>query len=328
VNASPALAKDSVILGRFRLIRLLGRGSVADVWLGEPLAGGDPVAVKILHPWVVSEPRVVERFVREAGIAKRLSSPHLCTLREAPRPPPAAGSPLGETKGPPDHGPLALVFDYEDGETLQRRMDRGPIPLADAWRWADELLAGLEIAHAASIVHRDIKPSNLYLTAADPPVVKILDFGIAKLLYESTDAIRGRSLTDEAGLLGSALHMAPEQATSPLSVDGRADTYAAASILFQLLTGRPPFLHASPLVLASLKTSFPPPRLADVRRDTLWPAPLETLFARALATDRAARMATAGELRQTLAATRPLAAALSAPAAYATIVDSTADVFG
>ena len=184
---------------------------------------GRLVALKVLHGRRCQDPEALERFRREARTASALNHPHICTIYA-----------LGEHQEQP-----FLVMEFIEGHTLRARMDAGP-PLAQLLRWVGQVARALQAAHAAGIVHRDIKPENLLIRADD--VVKVLDFGVARLLADSP--LAALTLTKEATgpgtLIGTARYMAPEQARCEV-VCGPADLFSLGIVLYELATGRHPF---------------------------------------------------------------------------------------
>jgi eukaryotic-like serine/threonine-protein kinase len=181
------------------------------------------------------------------------------------------------------------VMPFYEGETLKQKLERGPLPIAEAVDCALQIAAGLAHAHAAGVVHRDIKPANLIVTAGGR--VKILDFGIAKIL--------DISLTGTGEVLGTPSYMSPEQASGE-AVDQRTDLWALGVVLYEMLAGRPPFLADSRKALFVAIQSCTPDRLGALRPDV--PAELEALIGRLLEKDPAARYREARDVAAALAA--------------------------
>ena len=213
----------------YEILGELGRGSMGVVYKAQDHQLGRLVALKVLHGPRCQDPEALERFRREARTASALNHPHICTIYT-----------LGEHQDQP-----FLVMEFIEGHTLRARMDAGP-PLAQLLRWVGQVARALQAAHAAGIVHRDIKPDNLLVRADD--VVKVLDFGVARLLSDS--ALRALTLTGKATepgtLIGTARYMAPEQARCE-AVGGPADLFSLGIVLYELATGRHPFEAASAL---------------------------------------------------------------------------------
>jgi len=197
---------------RYQILGLVGIGGMGVVYRAEDTRLGRPVALKFLPPTLTPNPRAKDRLLDEARAASALDHPNICTIYE-----------IGETP----EGQLYLAMAFYEGETLSRRLARGPLPVAEALRIALQVAQGLAKAHQHGIVHRDVKPANLMITADG--IVKVLDFGIA-LLPE-----QGRSLP----LLGTAGYMSPEQERGE-PIDARSDVWALGAVLHEMLTGRLP----------------------------------------------------------------------------------------
>jgi eukaryotic-like serine/threonine-protein kinase len=202
--------------GRYRRVRLLAHGGMATVELAQDTELDRPVAIKRLADNLAANDEYKHRFLREARLAARLSHPNIVAVYDA-------GA---------DNGTPFIVMEYVEGETvgdLLRR--RGRLEPAEAVAFAVQACAGLETAHEAGLVHRDIKPQNLLITADG--ALKIGDFGIAR-------SIDGTQLTQAGTVLGTAGYLAPEQAAGK-QVTAAADIYALGAVLYELLTGRPPY---------------------------------------------------------------------------------------
>ncbi len=207
------------IAGRYRTVRFLGRGGMGAVYEVEHLHTGQRLAMKVLAS---RQPEVsVERFKREARAASRIQSDHVVRVTDADVAAELDGAPF-------------LVMELLEGSDLERTAAAGPVAPADVLEWLRQVARALAKAHDAGIVHRDLKPENLFLTRREDgsALVKILDFGIAKM------AVEAGSLTQSGQFLGTPHYMAPEQADSEGVVDGRADLYAVGLIAFRLLVGR------------------------------------------------------------------------------------------
>jgi serine/threonine protein kinase len=189
------------------------------------------VAIKVLSsPSPGAPPGRLERFQREARAISRLSHPHICTLHD-----------LGE-----QDGVAFLVMEYLEGTTLAERLEEGPLPLDEALRFAVQIADALSVAHRERVIHRDLKPANVMLTRQG---VKLLDFGLAKLTQADGDAARETTtqsvhLTEEGTLLGTVAYMAPEQLEGS-EADLRTDIFALGAILYEMATGRRPFVGKS-----------------------------------------------------------------------------------
>jgi len=201
-------------IGRYEVIRPLGRGATGVVYLANDPALGRAVAVKLLSPALSADGAATRRFEQEARAASALDHPRVVALHE-----------IGCTSD----GRLFISMAYHEGTTLRERIACGPLPIADAVRIAAEIGEGLAAAHAKGIVHRDIKPENVLLTERGAAIV---DFGIAKMA--------GQLLTRTGAALGTAAYMSPEQ-TRGSDVDGRSDVWSLGVVLHEMLTGVRPF---------------------------------------------------------------------------------------
>ncbi|MGW1006494.1 protein kinase domain-containing protein [Streptomyces sp. NPDC002520] len=227
-----------LIAGRYRLRDAIGRGAMGEVWRAFDETLGRPVAVKLLLPHD-SDPTAPSRFRLEAQTAGRLSHPHVVGVMD-----------FGEHEGR-----LFLVMELVDGDSLARLLtDYGPLPAERVARIAAQAAAGLATAHRQGIVHRDIKPANLLMDADG--TLKIGDFGIARFLDDP-----GAALTATGQIVGTSLYLAPERALGR-TAGPASDVYSLGCVLYQLLTGRPPFQADSALaVLHQHLDSAPvPPR--------------------------------------------------------------------
>jgi hypothetical protein len=223
---APPVAPGDVLAGKYRIDRILGAGGMGVVVAATHLALHQKVAIKFLLPSGASLPETKERFLREARAAVRLRSEHVAKVTDV---------------GTLEDGSPYMVMEHLEGSTLgQRLRDQGPSPIADAVGFVMQACEAVAEAHAAGIIHRDLKPDNLFLTTRvdGQPLVKVLDFGIAKLT--GTDATL--ALTRSASVVGSPLYMPPEQLRSARHVDARSDIWALGAVLFELLTGRTPFV--------------------------------------------------------------------------------------
>lgn len=265
--------------GRYELESVLGAGAMARVWRATDLVLGRAVAVKELDPVLARDPEYVERFSQEARNAAMLPAhPGIVTIFDS---------------GAQD-ATVFLVMELVDGCTLAEELARhGALDPSEACRIAAAVGRALAVAHRAGLVHRDVKPGNIMLTGAGG--VKVVDFGIAH-------AQSGDALTRTGAVLGSPAYMAPEQITGA-AVDGRADLYALGVVLFQMLTGTPPFAgDDSYTVLHRHLGEIPPPPSA--LRPGL-PAALDQAVARLVAKDPAARPAQAEQAAQLIANADP-----------------------
>lgn len=217
----------------YRIVGELGRGGMGAVFEAEHIELQKRVVVKVLHPQFAKEPRIVERLRREARSLARLASPFVVAVSD-----------MGRTAD----GATYLVMERLVGRTLRQELQaQGVLPLQEAIVWTRQVLAGLSAAHRIGIVHRDIKLDNLFLcdaTEDEPRRIKLLDFGIAKVLEHpgKRPEPSGYQPTQEGTILGSPRWLAPEQARGK-TVDARADIYAVGVLLYTLVVGRGPFAH-------------------------------------------------------------------------------------
>ena len=263
-----------VLAGRYRVEEELGRGGMARVYRGTDTVLGRPVAIKVLAPQFAEDADFVGRFRREAQAAARLNHPNLVSVYDT-------GS---------DKGTHFIVMEFVDGRTLADFLSGGARVLPSrAIEIADLVLRALQAAHAQGVVHRDIKPANIMITTNGG--VKVTDFGIARV------SSSGETLAATSTVLGTASYLSPEQARSAV-VDERADLYALGCVLYEMVTGRPPFTGDSAVSVASkhvLEMPVPPSRInPEVTRD------LDAVILRALEKDPNDRYASAQDLRRDL----------------------------
>jgi serine/threonine protein kinase len=266
--------RPGVSVGPFRLIQLIGRGGMAEVFLGRHRHLGHVRALKILLPESPANPQHVARLLTEARATAQLHHPGIVQVFDCDVLP---------------HGGAYIVMEYLEGEPLSRWLARAG-NLADQPRLAAALVAtvadAVGAAHERGIVHRDLKPENLFLVPhpRDPRrfTVKILDFGVAKLLHE-----QGQAKTSTGCLIGTPDYMAPEQCLPIAPIDQRTDVYALGCVLFELLCGRRPFVtnDAWSVMVAHASTPAPAPRAIAPGV----PAELDTLVTRMLAKAQADR---------------------------------------
>jgi serine/threonine-protein kinase len=279
------LAIGTVLAGKYRVDRLLGEGGMGVVVAATHVALKQPIALKLLRPEAATNPALVERFEREARAAARVHGEHVARVIDV---------------GKLDGGLPYIVMEYLEGEDLEHVLSRrGALPVVDVCDYVLQACEAIAEAHAASIVHRDLKPANMFLAKRGDgdSIVKVLDFGISKLLEPEADAI-----TKTSSPMGTAYYMSPEQLTSSKKVDTRTDIWALGVIIYELLTGKRPFDAGSmPEVVALILENQPTP-LRELRPDC--PAELEAIVKRCLrrADDR---VPTVADLAPTLARFAP-----------------------
>ena len=271
-DEEPELAMGASI-GPYRILRLLARGGMGDVYRATDVRLGRDVALKLLAKGGSSDSQGIERFLQEARVTASLDHPNVVKVFDV---------------GVFDERPY-LVAELLDGETLRERISRGPLAPEQARQIAVQVAKGLVAAHAAGLVHRDLKPENIFLTRSD--VTKILDFGIAKLNPQGDGHDRVATLTHV--VLGTAGYLAPEQIRGE-PVDGRTDLFAFGAILFEMLTGARPFAHQHTIDTLHAILHEPTPialaEMADV------PAPLTAIVTRLLEKAPTGRFQSAADL--------------------------------
>ena len=259
---------------RYRIIERIGAGGMGVVYRARDERLERDVAMKFLPPHLSADQGAKTRFLVEARAAAALEHPNICTVHE-----------IGDTAD----GQLYIVMACYDGDTVDRRIARGPMPVAEAVQVAIEVARGLAKAHERGIVHRDIKPANVMITTDN--VVKILDFGIAKL--------SGVSVTQTVGAIGTLAYMSPEQAFGE-ALDHRTDLWSLGVVLYEMLAGKRPFTGAGEQALLVATLSADPEPIVTHRPDV--PQDVEAVIRRALAKDPKDRFATAAEFAQALLA--------------------------
>jgi beta-lactam-binding protein with PASTA domain/predicted Ser/Thr protein kinase len=254
--------------GRYRVVRKLGSGGMADVYLAEDEELGRRVAIKILNERHANDEQFVERFRREAKNAAGLSHPNIVSIYDR-----------GEAEGT-----YYIAMEYLDGRSLKELVTaRGPLPIGDAIAFTREVLGALRFAHRKGVVHRDIKPHNVMADADGR--LKVTDFGIARA---------GASQMTEAGsIIGTAQYLSPEQARGA-AVDQRSDLYSVGIVLYELLTGIVPFNGETPVEIAMRHLSDTP-QPPSIKRPEI-PPDLDMIVLRALAKNPDDRFQTAAEM--------------------------------
>lgn len=273
-------------LGSYRVLSLLGRGGMGEVYRARDSKLGRDVAIKVLPARFTADAERLARFESEARMLAALNHPHIGAIYG-----------LEDANGLP-----ALVLELVEGETLADRLQRGPIPPVDALAIADQIAEALDAAHRKGIIHRDLKPANVKITGDE--MVKVLDFGLAKAAGRELGSVQDLSqsptmavdATRVGMILGTAAYMSPEQARG-LPVDTRADVWAFGCVLYEMLTGRSPFAEQT---VAETLT-------AVLERDPDWkalptstPARLRELLRHCLQKDRTLRLQSIAEAHETI----------------------------
>jgi eukaryotic-like serine/threonine-protein kinase len=270
---------------RYRILHAVGVGGMGSVFKAEHRMMGRLVALKVIKQEYVTDESAVTRFMQEVRAAGQLAHPNIVTAYDAER--------AGDCH--------FLVTEFVDGVNLARLVESdGPLSVACACDYLHQAARGLEHAHARGMVHRDIKPQNLMVTRDG--TVKILDFGLARLVRERTAPAgpAGSGLTMAGEVLGTPDYLAPEQARSARDVDGRADLYALGCTAFVLLTAQVPFPAPTALEKLFLHCDAEPPRVEGLRPEV--PAALGEIVRKLMAKRREDRYQTAGEAAEALAA--------------------------
>jgi serine/threonine-protein kinase len=270
------MTQPRLLGGRYELDGIVGRGGMAEVFRARDIRLDRVVAVKTLRDDLARDATFQARFRREAQSAASLNHPSIVAVYDT-----------GEDNSGPSHVPY-IVMEYVDGRTLREllRDDRRLLP-ERALEITDGVLRALDYSHRSGIVHRDIKPGNVMLTRNGE--VKVMDFGIARAVSDAQ-----ATMTQTAQVIGTAQYLSPEQARGE-RVDARSDLYSTGCLLYELLTGRPPFLGDSPVAIAYQhvrENPVPPSHL-----DPEIPAWADSIVLRAMAKDPARRYQSAAEMR-------------------------------
>ena len=278
-------------LSHYRVLEKLGGGGMGVVYKALDTHLDRHVALKFLPPELTRDDDARERFVLEAKAASALDHPNICTVYD-----------IDST---PD-GQLFIAMGFYDGETLKKRIERGPLPIEEALDITVQIAEGLVEAHRAGIIHRDIKPANVMLTKNG--LVKIVDFGIAKLM-----GVTGPTQTGTT--LGTVSYMSPEQINGE-EADQQTDVWALGAVLYEMLTGRTPFQGDRPVAVMNAIVQQTPRPLTSVRAEI--PPEVEGVITRALQKTREARYESAGDLLKDVTdcyttLTRPVSAESASP---------------
>jgi len=273
----------TIVGERYRIVSRIGVGGMGAVYRAEHTMMRRDLAIKVLLPELGGKEEFARRFEREAESASRLTHPNIITVTD-----------FGRTA----EGSLFLVMEFLAGESLSEAIAAGPMAPERALGIMRQILRALEHAHAAGVVHRDLKPENIMLVEREGQrdVVKILDFGIAKVTQPQSG---GEALTQAGVIFGTPEYLSPEQALGE-AVDARADIYAAGIILYEMLAGRRPFENEDKVKIISMHLSHAPPRIRDVAPAVDVPLPLEQAVMQSLEKTREHRFATATAFLQAL----------------------------
>ncbi|MEX1080151.1 MAG: Stk1 family PASTA domain-containing Ser/Thr kinase [Homoserinimonas sp.] len=280
------MTEDTRLLaGRYQVGALIGRGGMADVHVGTDSRLGRRVAVKLLKPSLATDPKFRLLFREEAQKAARMAHPTIVRVFDA------GEETVRDAMGLETQVPF-IVMEYVDGRLLKDIIAEGPLEPREAVRIIDGVLTALEYSHRALVVHRDIKPGNIMVTQNGQ--VKVMDFGIARAVSDNSATV-----ADTSAVLGTAQYFSPEQARGE-TVDARTDLYSTGVVLFELLTGRPPFRGERPAAVAYQHISE-----AAAAPSTLNPQvspALDAVVLHSLSKDKFERFQTASDFRSDLEA--------------------------
>jgi len=271
-------------ISNFHLLEKLGEGAVAEVFRAEHLETHRQVAIKVLHSEFCARMDIVRRFLQERQVVRRAFHPNILDITEVVH---GAG-----------HPPF-LIMELLHGEDLGRCLDRrGRLSVQEAVSITEQACSGLEVMHDRNIVHRDLKPGNIFLVGGDDgyPVVKLLDFGLVKFLYEDDPFMRSRP----GAFLGTPEYMAPEQVQSG-ELSNLVDVYAMGAVLWEMLVGRPPFCGETfqETLRQAMEVDAPPPSLEVP--DAQIPKLLDNLVLRCMAKKPEHRIQSIAQVRKLLA---------------------------
>ena len=260
-----------VLSGRYELSHLVARGGMAEVYRARDQLLDRPVALKVLFPELSVDRSFVERFRREAQAAANLSHPNIVPVFD-----------WGE-----DNGTYFIVMEFVDGRALSSILrTAGPLHPDRAAEIAADVAGALSYAHRHGVVHRDVKPGNVLIT--EEGTIKVTDFGIARAVNTE------ESLTQTGAVMGTATYFSPEQAEG-MGVDSRSDIYSLGVVIFEMVTGRPPFLGDTPVAVASKHVREHPPAPREINPGV--PPDLEAIILKCLAKSPDHRYATGDDLR-------------------------------
>jgi serine/threonine protein kinase len=244
----PHVTPRATFSGKYKILGEVGRGGMGIVLKAEDTKLKRTVALKFLPPELTSDSQALERFVQEAQAAAALDHPNICTVHE-----------INEADGQ-----TFIAMAFVEGKSLRERILEGPLKIEEAVNIAAQVAEGLRAAHEKGIIHRDIKPANIMLTGRG--LAKIMDFGLAKMEW-------GAEVTKTPSLIGTVAYMSPEQARSE-KVDVRTDLWALGCVLFEMLSGRRPFIGQNDQALLYSILHDSPPAIANLRPDV--PAGLDS----------------------------------------------------
>ncbi len=275
------MTQSRLIGERYELGELIGYGGMAEVHRGRDVRLGRDVAIKILRADLARDPSFLNRFRREAQSAAGLNHPAIVAVYDT-----------GEDRSAADGAPVPfIVMEYVEGRTLRDILkSEGPLPPRRAMEITSEVAGALDFSHRNGLIHRDVKPANVMITRTG--AVKVMDFGIARALSDNAATV-----TQTAAVIGTAQYLSPEQARGE-AVDARSDVYSTGCLLYELLTGKPPFQGDSPVAVAyqHVRENAPAPSTVN----PAVPPALDSIVMKALAKNPLNRYQSAAEMREDL----------------------------
>jgi eukaryotic-like serine/threonine-protein kinase len=280
-------------ISHYRITGQLGSGGMGIVYEAQDLDLGRRVALKFLPPQLSRDQNVLDRFLLEARTASALNHPNICTIYA-----------VEKVRLENEHDQSFIAMELLEGETLDRRLSAGPMPLDRLLDWGIQLADALDAAHAKGIIHRDIKPTNIFLTKRGP--VKVLDFGLAKLTHPemametigaTQDSPSPVHLTSPGATVGTIAYMSPEQARGE-ELDPRTDLFSLGIVIYQMATGLLPFTGASSAVIFHAILELDP--VPVLQLNPALPPKLEEIIDKSLEKDRDLRYQSAADLRSDL----------------------------
>jgi len=271
---------EGLTVSHYRILGKLGGGGMGVVYEAEDLKLGRHVALKFIPENLVGDPKSRERFEREARAASQLNHPNICTIHG-----------IDDNNGHP-----FIVMEKLDGESLKQRISGKPMPTEAVLDTSLQVAEALAASHSKGIVHRDIKPANIFVTPSGQ--VKVLDFGLAKLVHNTDGEASDNSLTAVGVIPGTAVYMSPEQARSD-AIDARTDLFSLGVVMYEMATGKKPFSGSNSVMTLDAVLHQKPAPPHEVNPEV--PAELEGIIGKAMEKDRAKRYQSANDMKADLA---------------------------